>query len=595
MIRAKLCAVKPLIYCILLSHTLFSCLFAYQEQDLETLADKLQFDEKLDEADEKIINKLWQKYVSGNRLTLIEDDTVYKYEKWMNRDADLIASPVDSKWTAYDRFGKRGWQFVIEHQVKNGAIFELEDIDNPTTKPFFQWAPKTLKIVWETGPSMLTNINLYDMNTDLSKTVVNSAYKDFAPHFTPMEQFLLFLSNRDRKSRSDESYALYAINLENLSEILKLSVQKPFAKPTNGDPIINFDDRNSFDIQLVDGRKIKYKLDELVSSAREKIYEANKKRLAKLAQINKNRTSKIKQKSFELTLDQFVFKESSIKLVKELNNVVLKDVSSKSKDTKILMSTTLSRFNAIPGPLILPSEDKIFFIKLSNENKEIWQYEGYGREPKRVSPKGENCYGMQVDDNSNTLVYLLQRRNLYYLMVIDDQTSNTLNQYKISEPSLNHGEDLTKILNRNKVYFKDSEGNWKSPDMGSSIKSSKSNSKKNLELSFSAPHLPKISTYIKKSDNRSNRVKPISSNQNASTISSQIESLRKSIQWISTNEELEIVMSEYNQIHNRVTQKIRNFKDSSSFSQKRLKIRWIESLNGIRALLDNTKLLLEVE
>ena len=89
MIRAKLCAVKPLIYCILLSHTLFSCLFAYQEQDLETLADKLQFDEKLDEADEKIINKLWQKYVSGNRLTLIEDDTVYKYEKWMNRDATL--------------------------------------------------------------------------------------------------------------------------------------------------------------------------------------------------------------------------------------------------------------------------------------------------------------------------------------------------------------------------------------------------------------------------------------------------------------------------------------------------------------------------
>ena len=70
---------------------------------------------------------------------------------------------------------------------------------------------------------------------------------------------------------------------------------------------------------------------------------------------------------------------------------------------------------------------------------------------------------------------------------------------------------------------------------------------------------------------------------------------RKSIQWISTNEELEIVMSEYNEIHNRVTQKIRNFKDSSSFPQKRLKIRWIESLNGIRALLDNTKLLLEVE
>ena len=180
-------------------------------------------------------------------------------------------------------------------------------------------------------------------------------------------------------------------------------------------------------------------------------------------------------------------------------------------------------------------------------------------------------------------------------MVIDDQTSNTLNQYKISEPSLNHGEDLTKILNRNKVYFKDSEGNWKSPDMGSSIKSSKSNSKKSRTFFLVRRICQKLVSTSRNLIIDPNRVKPISSNQTASTISSQIESLRKSIQWISTNEELEIVMSEYNQIHNRVTQKIRNFKDSDSFSQKRLKIRWIESLNGIRALLDNTKLLLEVE
>ena len=60
------------------------------------------------------------------------------------------------------------------------------------------------------------------------------------------------------------------------------------------------------------------------------------------------------------------------------------------------------------------------------------------------------------------------------------------------------------------------------------------------------------------------------------SISDQIESLRKSIQWISTNEELEIVMSMYNQVHERTIQKIASFKDSDSFSKRRLKIRWIE-------------------
>ena len=596
MIRATLSAVKRLIYCALISQMLFNCIFAYEESDLDRLTEKLEFNEKLSETDLKNIDKLWQKYVSGGRLTISEDHTVYRYEKWMNRDAKFIPSPANSNWLAFIRFGVRGWQFVVEQKVKNGTIYELEDLPNRLNQPFFQWGTKTLKIAWETGYSNRTNINFYDISRDQSKSLVASPYKDFAPHFGPLEQFILFLSNRDRKSRNDTSYAIYAVNLENVSEILKLTKQMPFATPTGGDPIIHFHDNSSFDIQLVSGEKVKFELNELVSIARKKVIETNNERLVMMSQKKNNKELKVKQKSFELMLDEFKFKDSSIKLVKELDRVLLKDVSPNSKDSKILMSTGFDQFKGVPGLPILPSKDKLFFIKFNDKKfKEIWQYEGYGRKPTRVSPRDENCYGMQIDENSNTFVFILQRTDSFYLVALDSQTADNLGQYKISKPTLAHGEDLTKILNRNKYFFKDSAGNWKTPYISNTNHESNNQSKQNLVIAFRSPHLPKMDTYITRNAIKSNSEIQNIGKRSTPSISDQIESLRRSIQWISTNEELEIVMSMYNQVHERTIQKIASFKDSDSFSKRRLKIRWIESLNGIRSLLDNTKLLLEVE
>ena len=575
---------------------LFNCIFAYDEADLDRLTEKLEFNEKLSEIDLKNIDKLWQKYVSGGRLTIPEDHTVYRYEKWMNRDAKFVPSPANSNWLAFIRFGVRGWQFVVEQKVKNGTIYELEDLPNRLNQPFFQWGTKTLKIAWETGYSKRTNINFYDISRDQSKSLVTSPYKDFAPHFAPLEQFILFLSNRDRKSRNDTSYAIYAVNLENVSEILKLTKQMPFATPTGGDPIIHFHDNSSFDIQLVSGEKVKFELNQLVSVARKKIIETNNKRLAMMSQKKNNKELKVKQKSFELMLDEFKFKDSNIKLVKELNKVLLKDVSPNSKDSKILMSTGFDQFKGVPGLPILPSKDKLYFLKFNDKKfTEIWQYEGYGRKPARVSPRGENCYGMQIDENSNTIVFILQRTNSFYLVALDSQTADSLGQYKISKPTLAHGEDLTKILNRKKYFFKDSAGNWKTPYISDTNHKSNNQSKQNLVIAFRSPHLPKMDTYITRNAMKSNSEIQNIGKRSTPSISDQIESLRKSIQWISTNEELEIVMSMYNQVHERTIQKIASFKDSDSFSKRRLKIRWIESLNGIRSLLDNTKLLLEVE
>ena len=575
---------------------LFNCILAYEESDLDRLTEKLEFNEKLSETDLKNIDKLWQKYVSGARLTISEDHTVYRYEKWMNRDAKFIPSPANSNWLAFIRFGVRGWQFVVEQKVKNGTIYELEDLPNRLNQPFFQWGTKTLKIAWETGYSNRTNINFYDISRDQSKSLIASPYKDFAPHFAPLEQFILFLSNRDRKSRNDTSYAIYAVNLENVSEILKLTKQMPFATPTGGDPIIHFNNNSSFDIQLVSGEKVKFELNDLVSVARKKVIETNNKRLAMMSQKKNNKELKVKQKSFELMLDEFKFKDSSIKLVKELDRVLLKDVSPNSKDSKILMSTGFDQFKDIPGLPILPSKDKLFFIKFNDKKfKEIWQYEGYGRKPTRVSPRDENCYGMQIDENSNTIVFILQRTDSFYLVALDSQTTDNLGQYKISKPTLAHGEDLTKILNRNQYFFKDSAGNWKTPYISDTNHKSNNQSKQNLVISFLSPHLPKMDPYITRNAIKSNSEIQNIGQRSTPSISDQIESLRKSIQWISTNEELEIVMSMYNQVHERTIQKIASFKDSDSFSKRRLKIRWIESLNGIRSLLDNTKLLLEVE
>ena len=73
----------------------------------------------------------------GGRLIISEDHTVYRYEKRMNRDAKFIPSPANSNWLAFIRFGVRGWQFVVEQKVKNGTIYELEDLPNRPESTLF--------------------------------------------------------------------------------------------------------------------------------------------------------------------------------------------------------------------------------------------------------------------------------------------------------------------------------------------------------------------------------------------------------------------------------------------------------------------------
>ncbi len=585
---------KRLILWLICSQIFSSYVIAYQEQDLDVLADTFRDDGELTKYDRKIIKQLWQKYTSGAKLTILEDDTIYQYEQWMNRNAEFYPSPVNSNWVAYSRFGPRGWQFVMEHQVKNGPIYELTTIPNREAQPFFQWAPKTLKLVWETDKSAKSNLVFYNQKKDKSQILIQSLYKDFAPHFSPMEQFVLFLSNRDRKSPSDKSYALYAVNLSNLSEVLKLTIQKQFAIPIDGNAIIKFSNNDNFNIQLTDGTKISYKLSSLVSDARKKIKRIKKLQLEKILQEKERNKSKIKQKDYELTLENFEFNNSNLRLVKELQNVVLKDIATNSKDSKIIMSLSYDQFKSNPGATVLVGDKVAFFIKLNNSKREVWQYEGYGREPTRVSPQGEDCFGMQIDESSGTFAYLLRRSNSFYLVAIDHPSGNILNQFKITRPMLTNGAELIKILSRTKIYYKDRNGNWKLPNAASQ-RDKRDTPKKvnaNLALTFMAPHLPNINTFIKKGSTKS---KISNLPQTEPPLERQIESLRASIQWISSNQELQMVKAQYNQLHNRITQKIKNMRNTESFSQRRLKIRWIESLNGIKALLENTKLLLEVE
>tara|TARA_Y100000589_G_scaffold52367_1_gene43588 strand:+ start:849 stop:2618 length:1770 start_codon:yes stop_codon:yes gene_type:complete len=589
--------VKRFILCLLFGQIFIARAYAYQEQDLESLIDTFEYEYELTQSDKEIIEQLWQKYTSGKRLTIYEDNAVYKYEQWMNRDVEFSRSPVNKDWVAYTRFGIRGWQFVAEHQVKNGIVYELYDVPNRQSTPFFQWAPKTLKIVWQTDQSAKSNLGLYDQSKEKSQLIVKSPYRELAPHFSPLEQFVIFLSNRDRESRKDQSFALYAINIKNLSEVLKLTTQKPFKIPIGREPTIEFSDNENFQIQLNDNSHLKYKLSSLVYEAREKLKQTRKLKIEKILQLEERNKSKIKQKNYELTLDNFKYKGSDLRLVKELETVILKDYPANSKDSKTIMSQNYKEFKSIPGPTILVGDKVAYFTKLNNNKAEIWLYEGFGQVPKRVSAKGESCFGMQIDERSNTFAYLLQRLNSFYLIIVDQLTRKILNQFKVANPMLTNEVELIKILSRDKIYYKDQNGNWKLPMRVSGDAQSESNEniRTNPIITFSAPYLPDINNYSRKGSRTSIPSKQSILYRKGPSLENQIESLRSSIQWISTSQELQTVMSEYNQVHSRVVQKIKSMQKNESFAQRRLKVRWIESLNGIKALLENTKLLLEVE
>lgn len=594
MIRDKLSLVKSILTCLLISQISYYSNLAYTEQYLESLTETFREDSELTEQDQKVIENLWQKYSGGSRLTTLEDITVFEYENWINKRAKKIKSIVDANWVAYRRIQKSGWKLVAHNLSKDGMIYEVLDLKPNQTSPHFNWSPNEIELVLEIGFKPKRRIVTYNLNTAKVQKIAQSEYDDSAPFYDPEEPYILFFSNRDRESINDHKLSLYAAHLENPEEVLRLTQQEDFLISTDDSDRPKFTSKTNLILKLRNSSSRSYDLRSLLMAARQAKEQLRKKQVTQANQTSKteHQESDVDLELTAVKLDEFEFKDSAIRIEKENQQINLREVYKNKYVSEAFMSMPYADYQKFPGPIVVTDQNLMFFIKPKEKFTEIWSYSGFNRQSLRVSPAQENCFGMQFANQ--ILTYLTKRNNVYIVTVMDYKKKVIISRTRITEPLLEPGRSMLKLVSPEQVYFLSKKGEWQPVIPLPEQTASNNLDEINPVLVFQAPHLPKLSDYVVSRQSPKKR-KNEPEYWSLSQIKTEIDAMRDSIQWVSTSEEHQNLMARYNQLHGVVSNKINAMQETESESQFRLKARWIESLNGLKELLENSKLLLEVE
>lgn len=590
---------KIILQCLLLCQLLSHTFFAFADQQLENLAETFKADQEITDGDRQIVQKLWNKYVSGKNLSVREDITVFEYENWINRKAKRTKSPFDSNYEAYRGLDKEGWKLFVNHRTKNGLLYEVLYLKQNQPTPYFKWSEKKIEMLLEIGTRPRRKIVTYSVDTGKLIEITDFLYDDFGAFYDPKENYILFLSNRDRESLNDTKSSLYAVEISNTSEVLRLTLQEDFlgSEYQQFNPVFSNEDKLT--MQLKNNLSKTYVFNTLIEEAKSRARKL--KKMKDPVRIVQNSSNNLDDEFLETKIDEYKIKQSTILLVKSSGKVYLKESFNESDNSDPLMSMSESVFKSFPGPITLPNSEYLFFIKLTTNIPGVWSYNAENRRVSQISPPKEYCYGMQYDPSSQTLAYILKRNQLYYLIAENLVHREVLHRFKIPEPSMEPNRSLIKILSSDKIYYLDKKGNWQHADDRESNKvteisrTSALNETPKPIFVFNAPFIPNINNFEEKTETTQALSQENVRNSNIELITKEIEFIRSSIQWISSNQEHQRLMYRYNDLHQTISKEIDKMNDSDTNLELRLKARWIESLNGLKELLNNSKLLLEVE
>ena len=598
-IRDKLSGVKILLQCLLLCQLLSLNLLAYSDEKLEDLAEIFKADQELKDYDQKIIQKLWHRYISGKTLSIQEDITVFEYEGWINRKAKKTKSPFDSNYEIYRGLDKEGWKLFVNHRTKNGRLYEVLYLKEKQPTPYFKWSNKKIELLLEVGFRPNRRIVTYEVETGELVQITDTLYDNLGAFYSYDENYILFLSNRDRESLNDTKLSLYAVERNNLEEILRLTFQEDFlgSEYQQYSPVFSKGDRLT--MQLKNNLSKTYIFETLINEAKDRARKLKKTKDP--VQILKESSNDLEDAFTETKIDEHIIQKSKLILVKSTGQIHLKESYNETYSSEPLMSMPESVYMTFPGPITLPDNKHLLFIKLTNGVPGIWKYNADNRRISQISPPKEYCFGMQYDTDSQTVAYILKRNQAFYLITENLLKPGIVHKFKIPEPSMEPNRSIIKILSSNKFYYLDKKGSWQPADDHQSNEVVEFNQAPTASIDskpilvFNAPYIPDINTFKEKPKVTRTMSTEKLKNWTAKSITKEIEFIRNSIQWISSTQEHQKLMYRYNQLHRDVTQEINKMDTSDTSMELRLKARWIESLNGLKELLDNSKLLLEVE
>jgi hypothetical protein len=563
------------------------------EAGLENLLSILRNQDSMETRDRAILQEVLSKFKANEKLSVLEDNVLYHYIKSKNSQSHHVSSPIDSDFQVYKRFDGLNYSFAVEEFRKDGIVHQILDLKEEEPTPYSIWSPTDLYVLFVYGDESGRNIFRYAPKKQAFSPLVNSQYDDFSPLFHPSGRYMVFLSNRDREYVSDTRTALYLVDLIEPFAPLKISGLNNWKANTSEVPgSIRF---TSKEVLLASNQTSS---DEILFSTIMKDLQEAREIERKKAAAEERKKAKTQAKKQEIQEAQTVLNLESgnrSARIQRKDEILTLEIKNSPEEAFRKISTMPSEYLSSPrGPAVVLKGSYLFFRKLEGGHSRIYLYKD-GR-VQSVSMADENCYGIAWDLERKLLAYLIDRSGTFYLMVQALDPTELVLRKRVEGVFSGPSEEMVRIEDEDRFLVRNSLGDLTAVEDSFEAEDteSKQTDTRRVNPIYEAPFQISKSLWLPP-DSGKKRIQPEAAVWRVEEIQREMSKMTESIRWISTGRELIELKERFNIVREQVQIWIGRWDRTGDATLRHKAIRWMEEINGIKYLITNAQILIDIE
>ncbi|PCJ18912.1 MAG: hypothetical protein COB02_09235 [Candidatus Cloacimonadota bacterium] len=568
-------------FCMILIVHINSC-FSFEVADLENILFNIRQNKEMTAKQSETLISLYKIYSRNPKsLSVLEDNIVFLSMEKKNKSSKKVSSEFETTWKAYKRIDQTGYSFALEDFSPDGSVHELSLMRNDDKIPYLNWHQNKLEIIYSKGIKPVRNIVSYFLEDSKTNNIIESMNDDFSPIYGPEGKSILFISDRDKMSSRDKKSAIYIVYLTNTQVIYQLSGLSLIQENINfkskrfyvtQDKIIFHNENGKQSIFLSKLESLKKK-----SSKQKKKHSSMVKRIVK----------KHKVKNKKELLNSFIWNENELKIQEEKNKVNLYIRYEYENSFKKISDLSVSFYENRRGPFYLKTKKYFFFLSLNNDKYVMYYI--YKNQKILLSDERENSFGMSYDEENNFFYYLLRRINGVFLIKFSMEKKRRVEKNKLDSALMLPGINPLEMSKTNDISYYNAAGILHLVKAPQGLMT-KSRNRFQLKQVKKNKHLFSLERKKEKVN-----VKYLEKKLTNNEIDFKLKSFVKKIREISTIQELNQLKYEYSLLHTVVSKLSINNKNTFIIGKNLKLIRWIETLNGIKILLNKASILMEEE
>ena len=246
------------------------------------------------------------------------------------------------------------------------------------------------------------------------------------------------------------------------------------------------------------------------------------------------------------------------------------------------------------GPLFILDPPYFFYRGMEQNLSRLFLYRDGKSEA--ISPPDENSYAMAWNRKESLLAYLIERNATTFLNVFSIEPREFVMLSRVESIfSKNSRDELIRIEGEDRIMVRNALGDFVLVTDESEIDSGTQNNLATRQINpmYEAPfQVPRKQWMITPQKAQS---QPEALVWSELEIEREMSKLTEDIKWLSTQDELSFLKERFNVVHEQAAVWIKRWDLTGDATLRTKALRWTENINGIKVLINNAQILIEIE